>query len=266
MRGAGAATATTAASRAAGGRSRTEARRAREARNPLLAIRGPAALARERHLALERGGVGGRARGEALERLRGAARERLGREGEVELAGGGRVDGHARADARRGAQEAVALGLVEHDEPPGAGAHQEEGLAEGLRLLLEHGPRGRHHRLALEGAEAERHQPDARAVAPAPVLLDQPAPGERRQQPVGARLGHAQRAPDRGHALRRRALVQVVEQVDRLLDRGQGFHRGSASLQGGFQLFRYRNMISIVGTQPSARRISRRAGRARRCR
>ena len=59
-------------------------RQHREARDPLLAVRGPAALARERHLALERAGGGGRARGEALER-RIAARERLGREGEEEL-------------------------------------------------------------------------------------------------------------------------------------------------------------------------------------
>ena len=135
-----------------------------------------------------------------------------------------------RGAARR---KPVALLLVEHVQPPGARAGQEDRLAERpRRAALEHRPRCLDQRLALEHAEPERDQRDAGPIAAERVALDQAAP-RRATRAAGARSTSAARA--RARARTRRAppalLVQVEEQLERLVDRPRevGLARHSTS-------------------------------------
>src|SRR5262249_10840896 len=160
-------------------------------------------------LARERARIDDRRAAVALQRPFTRAQE-LGREREVELPDRRRVRWDLRAHARRRAQEAAALLLVDHVQTARARARQEDRLAEALGQLFEARARGGDERLALEHAEAQREQRDARLVAPARVLLDQPAARERREQPVRGRLRQLERAAELGHTARRAALLVQV--------------------------------------------------------
>ena len=91
-------------------------------------------------------------------------------------------------------------------------------------MLLQHRPRRGDERLALERAEREAEQADARAIAPGVVLLDQLAPAQRREQAMHAALGQLERAADLADALRLGLRVQVEQHFEGFVDRGALFH------------------------------------------
>jgi hypothetical protein len=115
-------------------------------------------------------------------------------------------------------------GLVEHHETAGAGRDQEEGLAQRLRRFLQHRARCDDDGLTLQDAQPQGQQPDPRSVATALVAFDQTAPAQGGEQPVGARFGKPERAPDGRHSLRARRAVKVEEDFDGFLDGAEGFH------------------------------------------
>ena len=92
----------------------------RQARNPLALVR---CRSRARPRARSRAAA---TRSRAAPRRASASGSRP----EIEPTAGRELDGHFGADAGRRAQQAGALDLVEHDQPPAARADQEERLAE----------------------------------------------------------------------------------------------------------------------------------------
>ena len=140
-------------------------------------------------------------RPEALQRLVARAQQ-IGREREVELADRGRVRRDLGADPRRGAQEAVALLLVDHVEPARARARQEDRLAEILGELLRGWaapPRpAARARARRARARAARSRAGSARARPA-----RPGRGARARRAAGARSTSAARA--RGRARTRRA-------------------------------------------------------------
>jgi hypothetical protein len=149
----------------------------------------------------------------------------------MELAHGRGVERDLAADARRGAQEAGALHLVEHQQVPRAGSREEEGLAALLGLALEHGPGEGHDGLAVQHTEAEGDQSGAGAVATDAVGLvglHEPTPPEGRNEPVRGGLRQTESSTDVRDPTRCALGVEVEEHVESLLDRPEGF-QGHAS-------------------------------------
>ena len=160
--------------------------------------------------------------GEARQRF--VEHDRVGCVRQVQLADRAGVHRNRAADARRGAQQARAFRLLEHDQATGARGDQEERLAELDRRLLQHRTRALRERLALEHAEREAEQTGARTIATGVVLLDQLAPAQRGEQAMHAALGQRERAPDLADALRLGLRVQVEQHVEGFVDGGGLFH------------------------------------------
>jgi len=128
------------------------------------------------------------------------------------------------SDLGRDPKETPALGLVEHHQLSGSGSDQKDRLTQLGCILLQNLAREFDDRFAIQRPQTQRDQCGAGPIATALRAIDETAPAEGCEQPMGARFWQAQGSPDRGHTLGLRRSVEMEKDVDGLLYGGELIH------------------------------------------
>ena len=121
------------------------------------------------------------------------------RECEMNLSHRRCMNRHFTPDLRGGAQEPLALHLVEHMESPCPRSYQEEGFSKLACHFLEDAMARYHERLLIENAQAQRQQSHARSISTRFCLLHQTTASQSRKQAMDTRLRHIERPTNRRH-------------------------------------------------------------------